>query len=139
MFWPSEVLVASVPMPTVTPARSISRTGATPEPSRRLLDGDAVRGEPVDVVALQPDRMRDAQPVRQEAERLEMRSQARAITRPPDRGLRARLGQMRLQADTIFQGEPAACDEEIIGAMQRDRRPERGTNEAAIERPICQN
>src|SRR5258707_13646292 len=39
MFCPSEVLLASVPTPTAMLLFSILRTGATPEPSRRLLEG----------------------------------------------------------------------------------------------------
>src|SRR5258708_6221560 len=39
MFCPSEVLLASVPTPTAMLLFSILRTGATPDPSRRLLEG----------------------------------------------------------------------------------------------------
>ncbi len=39
MFCPSDVLLASVPTPTTMPFSIILRTGATPDPSRRLLHG----------------------------------------------------------------------------------------------------
>ena len=39
MFWLSEQLLPSVPIPTLTPASRISRAAAMPDPRRRLLPG----------------------------------------------------------------------------------------------------
>ena len=97
---------------------------------------DAMGAQSADVVAVEPDRMRCAEAIGEQAERLQIRDQARAIPRVATRGLRPRLRQMRLQPDAVITREPVAFGEKFVGAMQRDRRPKGGTDEAAVEVPV---
>ena len=77
IFWLSEQFAPSVPMPTLTPRRSMPRMSARPFPSRMLLPGFRATEQPwywpaYDVVPIEPDAMGDSEIGAEQAEILQM-------------------------------------------------------------------
>jgi hypothetical protein len=53
----------------------------------------------------------------------------------PEMGLALGLRQVRLDADVVLACEVTAAGQELVATVQGDRRPKRGTDLVAIERP----
>src|SRR5215467_5324875 len=112
MFCPSDVLLASVPMPRRTPASSSAREGATPEPSRRLLIGLCTTPTPAAArreMSSESSQMPCAA-LTQHVQRLKMRDKASPVLLVAQHRLRLALCEMRLQQDVVFLGKPCALE-----------------------------
>src|SRR2546425_1222370 len=69
----------------------------------------------------------------------QVRRQRSTVPAMAEVGLTLGLRQMHLDADLVLAREVTAGDEELVAAMQRDRRAEGRANLLAIERPRAEH